>query len=69
MIDSLLGSLAEAAWTLVWKFLLWPVVLIIATPFVLVRAFVAALRHRDTFMYALSDGYSRISAFWEKWAF
>ena len=69
MIQSLLGSLVEALWTLVWKFILWPVFLILATPFLAVYALASALRHRQTFKHALYDGYSSLSAFWEKWAF
>jgi hypothetical protein len=69
MIDSILGSLAEAVRTLIWKFILWPVFLIVATPFLAVYALVSAVRRRQTFMHALSDGYSSASAFWDKWAF
>jgi hypothetical protein len=69
MIESILGSLVEAVWTLIWKFILWPVFLIVATPFLAIYALVWALRRRQTFMHALSDGYSSASALWDKWAF
>ena len=69
MIESILSSLVEAVWTFIWKFILWPVVLIVATPFLVVYALVSAVRRRQTFMHALSDGYSSASALWDKWAF
>ena len=69
MIDALLSSALEAVFTLVWKFILWPFVLVLVTPGVVVYACCAALRHRQRFMPAMADGYSRVSAFWEKWVF
>jgi hypothetical protein len=69
MIEALLSSVVEAVFTLVWKFILWPVVLVLVTPAIVVYAFFSALRHRQRFMHALTDGYSAVSAFWERWAF
>ena len=69
MIEALLSSVVEAVFTLVWKFILWPLALIVATPVVVVHAGVLALRHRQHFMHAVADGYSGLSAFWETWAF
>jgi hypothetical protein len=69
MIEALLSSIVEAVFTLVWKFILWPVALVLATPAIFIYACVSTLRHRQHFMHAVADGYSGVSAFWEKWAF
>ena len=69
MIEALLSSVVEAVFTLVWKFILWPVVLVLVTPVIIIYACFSALRHRQRFMYALADGYSAVSEFWGKWAF
>ena len=69
MIEALLSSVAGAVFTLVWKFILWPVVLVLATPVIIAYACFSMARHRKRFMYAVVDGYSTISAWWEKWAY
>jgi hypothetical protein len=69
MIDALLSSAIEALFTLVWKFILWPVALVVATPLILLYALASAIRGRRQFVDAVRDGYSGVSAFWEKWAF
>ena len=69
MIEALLSSVIESVFTLVWKFILWPVILVIVTPAIVVYACFCVLRHHQRFMRALVDGYSAVSAFWGKWAF
>ena len=69
MIEALLSSLVEAVFTVVWKFILWPIVLVLVTPAIVIYACFSVLRHRQRFMYALADGYSTVSEFWGKWAF
>ena len=69
MIEALLSSVVEAVFTFVWKFILWPIVLVLVTPAVVVYACFSVLLHRQRFMYALADGYSAVSEFWGKWAF
>ena len=69
MIEAFLSSVVEALFTLVWKFILWPVALVVATPVILVYALALAICRRQHFMQAVAGGYSGVSAFWEKWAF
>jgi len=69
MIEALLSSAVEALFTFVWKFILWPIALVVATPVILIYALALAVLRRQQFMHAVADGYSGVSAFWEKWAF
>ena len=69
MIEALLSSIFEAVFTLVWKFILWPVILIIVSPAIVIYACFCVLRHRQRFIPALANGYSAVSEFWGKWAF
>ena len=47
------GIVLEA---LVW-IVLWPIVLISSTPFVLINACFLALSHKQRFRFAVADGY------------
>jgi hypothetical protein len=69
MIEAFLSSVVEAVFTLVWEFILWPIALVLATPGIIIHACVSVLRPRQHFMRAIADGYSSVSAFWEKWVF
>ena len=69
MIEAFLSSAVEAVFTLVWKFILWPAALVVATPVILIYALALTISRRQQFMDAVADGYSEVSAFWEKWAF
>jgi hypothetical protein len=59
------GIILEA---LVW-IVLWPVVIIISTPFVLINACFSALSHQQRFRFAVADGYSIVSDSWKEWVF
>jgi len=48
------------------RLVLFPVALIACTPVILIRAAILAVRHRQTFIRALCDGYSSVDVFW--WA-
>ena len=51
--ETIAGIIVEA---LAW-IVLWPVVLIISTPFVLINACFLALSHKQRFRFAVADGY------------
>ena len=53
--------------SLVWRLILLPAALILGTPFILIRAWILALRHKQRFSYAVSDGYSFLWDIW--WAY
>jgi hypothetical protein len=69
VIEALFSSVVEFVFTMVWKFILWPVALALSTPVILIYAWFAKIRYRQRFIHAVADGYSSVSAFWEKWAF
>jgi hypothetical protein len=69
MVEEAPGILIEVIFALVWKFVLWPAVLFVAMPVVVVYAFFSATRHRQRFMYSLADAYSSLFSFWDKWFF
>ena len=48
---------------------LWPIVLIISTPFVLINACFSALSHKQRFRFAVADGYYTVSDRWKEWVF
>ena len=64
LLDLVLRGLVIAAMTFFWRVILFPAVLIVGTPFVLLRAGGLALRRRQKFRYAIADGYGGLSSFW-----
>ena len=67
MLDALLGAVIEGLIGLLLWLILWPVALIVSTPFVVVNALFAALSHKQRFFCAMADGYSSVTAFWKNW--
>jgi hypothetical protein len=49
---------------LMWL-VLWPVALLVCTPFLLLRALVSALFTRIRFLESLAGGYRSITRFWK----
>jgi len=43
---------------------LYPVAVLVCTPFILIRASILSLVRREKFPHAVSDWYSSLSAFW-----
>lgn len=68
MLELILGAIVLYLTGAAWKLVLWPAILVVSTPGVLVYALVAVARHRQHFRYALAEGYSNVSAFWQRWA-
>ena len=67
MLESLIGAILGLVMELLLWFLLWPVALIVSTPFILIDAIFAALDREQPFSFALSDGYSSVSAWCKDW--
>jgi len=65
MFDTIGGAIIET----LLKFILWPVALVVCTPFILIRGVFALISRKQRFTYAVSDGYLSVSEFWKKWAF
>jgi hypothetical protein len=60
MFQWLLRGLVFGVFRRLLVILLMPVVLIIATPFILLRAGVLAVRRKQRFKFAVSDGYGSV---------
>ncbi len=68
MLDSIGQAIAETLLELFVWFVLWPVVLIVSTPFIFVHAAILALTHKQRFRVAVVGGYSAVSDRWKHWA-
>jgi hypothetical protein len=64
MIEEFARGIVVYLFSLVLRLFLLPVALIIGTPVILIRAWILALRQKQRFAYAVSDGYSFV---WEIW--
>lgn len=64
MFDWIGEALVSCILRLIWWGILFPVALVLCTPFILVRAAALALRGRQRFVYAISDGYGSVSDAW-----
>jgi len=62
-------AISQAIIEILVKFVLWPVALVICTPFILVRTLFAVAYRRQKFSDVFSDGYLSVSEFWDKWVF
>jgi hypothetical protein len=47
--------------------ILFPVALLICTPFVLIRAAILASRDQVKFIHAIADGYQTVDVYWWHW--
>jgi hypothetical protein len=66
MLDLIGEVIVQGVLKFVWHVILYPAALLLCTPFILIRAFLLALRRRQRFLYAVEDGYSAVSDVW--WA-
>jgi hypothetical protein len=64
MLDELLGSVFVEIVVRVLRFVLYPLALLVCTPFVLVRGAVLAARHQAKFVQAVADGYEAVDVYW-----
>jgi hypothetical protein len=64
MLEILLRTLVLVLIRLVLRVVLFPVALVLCTPFILFRADWLFLRRRETFGYATRDGYDDLWTFW-----
>jgi hypothetical protein len=64
MLDEILGVAFVRVVAFVFRIVLFPVALLICTPFILIRAAILAARHRAKFTHAVADGYSSVDVFW-----
>jgi len=67
MLDEIGQLIVRAMLKFVWRVILYPAALLLCTPFILVRALILAVRRRQRFIYAVSDGYSSVSFVWWAW--
>ena len=64
MLDEILRFLITDLLRFVLRIILFPLALVICTPFILIRAVILALRRRETFNRSVADGYYAIDVAW-----
>ena len=64
MLDEILRAVLTDLLRFVLRIVLFPVALVLCTPFILIRAAVLALRRRETFTHAVADGYYAVDVVW-----
>lgn len=64
MLDDLIGFLVRDVMVVVLRVLLFPVALLICTPFILVHAAVTHFRGRHRFRNIVADDYASIDVLW-----
>ena len=64
MLDEILRFLMTDLLRFALRIVLFPLALVICTPFIVIRAVILALRHRETFTRAVADGYYAIDVAW-----
>lgn len=64
MIDYLLRLIATEIVGKVIRFILFPAVLLLATPFIFLRAALIAWRDADDFWPLVADGYYSVDVWW-----
>jgi hypothetical protein len=64
MVDELIWVLVRDALVFLLRLLLFPLALLLCTPFILGHAAVLACRGRGTFRQLLADDYSSVDVYW-----
>lgn len=62
VLGMFIGDVFEVLLEVFVRFALWPILLLISTPLVLIYALSVTLRHHQNFFHAAYDGYSFVSA-------
>ena len=64
MLDELLGIALRDILLFIFRILLFPVALLVCTPFILIRAVILASRGKMKFGHAIIDGYETVDVYW-----
>ena len=64
MLQLMLFGLAKALQRFVVWFVAFPILLVLATPVIFIRAGILAWRKRQSFGHAVADGYGFLSSLW-----
>ena len=64
MLDELLGFALRDILLFILRILLFPVALLVCTPFILIRAVILASRDKMKFSHAIVDGYEIVDVYW-----
>ncbi|HEY4281652.1 MAG TPA: hypothetical protein VGM62_01220 [Chthoniobacterales bacterium] len=64
MLDELLGIALRDILRFILRILLFPVALLVCTPFILIRAAILASRDQMKFSHAIVDGYETVDVHW-----
>ena len=64
MLDELLGFVFRDVLRFILRIMLFPVALLVCTPFILIRAAILASRDKMKFAHAIADGYETVDVYW-----
>ncbi len=64
MLQAIFHSFVVRLFAYIAWVVLYPLAVLVCTPFILIRAWILGLVHREKFGHAVSDGYSSLSVFW-----
>jgi hypothetical protein len=64
MLDELLGFLVRDVLRFVLRLILFPVLLLVCTPFIVIRAAILAWRKQMKFVHGIMDGYEAVDVYW-----
>ena len=60
----MLDELARVVFRFILRLILFPIALLVCTPFILIRAAVLASRDQMKFTHAIADGYETVDVYW-----
>jgi hypothetical protein len=64
MLDELLGIALRDILHFILRIMLFPVALLVCTPFIVIRAAILASRNKMKFTHAIADGYETVDVYW-----
>jgi hypothetical protein len=65
MLDDLLGEiLVRGVLTRIFRIVMFPIILLLSTPFIIMRAAIFAARGKSRFRSAVVDAYQSIDTYW-----
>ena len=67
MLDELVGSFIQEVFTTLLKYVFWPAVLFLCTPFIFVKSLISHVRYGGKLRSYLERDYFNASAFYKKW--
>jgi hypothetical protein len=60
----MLDELVRVVFRFLLRLMLFPVALLVCTPFIVIRAVILASRNQMKFIHAIADGYETVDVYW-----